>query len=120
MPTKHTLRLTLLAAIAIGLLAAATPAQAGGDVRVGWSAGIVAPPVVLTFGSGHGYRPLVGPNCYRPHVYRPYAHRSYVAPWAQPVFVAPAAPLARVWVSYPYPHWAMRRGVAPFRRGHRY
>ncbi len=125
MPTKHALRFSLLAAVAMALLAAATPAQAGGGVRVGWSAGIVAPPVVLSFGSGHAYRPLVGPNCYRPHVYRPYAHRSYAyapyaAPWAQPVFVVPAAPLVRVWVSYPYPHWAMRRGVAPFRRSHRY
>lgn len=73
MPTKHSLRFSLLAAVAVVLLATATSAQAGGDVRVGWSAGIVAPPVVLTFGSGAVYRSLVGPNCYRPRVYRSYA-----------------------------------------------
>ncbi len=111
------------AAVAAGLLVSASPALAGGGVRVGFSAAIVAPPLVISLGNAPPalpyaapYGPVYGPNGYYVAPgYAPYAV-PYVAPYAvaAPVVVAPPVGYVRVWVPGPHPHWMMR----PVARGH--
>lgn len=115
MAIKPILRLSLLAAVAVALLGVAAPAQAGWGVRVGWSAAVVAPPLVFSVGSAPVYRPYARP--YYPGYVVPYA-----APCPRAVVVAPvpAVSFVRVWAPYPYPHWAVRRVVAPVHRYRRY
>jgi len=99
MNRNHFVRISLLAAVALALLAISVPAEAGWRVGLGFNAAIVAPPFAVTVGNAPYWRPW-----YR-HSWRPYCG-PVVAPYAAPVVVAPS--LARVFVRFPYPHWVMR------------
>ena len=99
MKRNQIVRTMMLAAAAVALLAVSAPAEAGWGVGIGWNATVVAPPIAVTVGNAPYWRPS-----YR-HYWRPYCG-PVAAPDAAPVVVAP--PLARVFVRFPYPHWALR------------
>ncbi|HVN76885.1 MAG TPA: hypothetical protein VMT19_11245 [Thermoanaerobaculaceae bacterium] len=121
MPTTRFVRTAVAAAaVAVGLVATAAPAQAGWGVRVGFSAALVAPPLVVSVGNvppAPYFRPYAA-GCYLDRAYAPYyapTYAPYVAPYAARVVVGPRAAYGRVWVPGPRPHWEMRR-VARFHR----
>ena len=121
MPNTRIVRTSLAAmAVAAGLVATATPAQAGWGVRVGLPLPLVVPPLVVSVGSvppvAPYYRPYAagcGLNgtyapAYAPYVAPYYATRAVVAPYA---VLAPRAAFARVWVPGSRPHWEVRRAA---------
>lgn len=107
MPNTRIVRTSLAAmAVAAGLVATATPAQAGWGVRVGLPLPLVVPPLVISVGSVLPVAPY----------YRPYAAgcnlNGYYAPYYAPrAVVGPRASFARVWVPGPRPHWEARRAA---------
>ncbi|MFI5166801.1 MAG: hypothetical protein ACHQQS_09300 [Thermoanaerobaculales bacterium] len=92
-------RTSVLAAVVAALLITSLPAEAGWRGDVGFSATLVAPPVVVTVGNRPFFRPWHHPY------WRPYCGPVAV-PYAAPFVVTP--PLARVFVRFPYPHWVPR------------
>ncbi len=123
MTTTRLLRASIAAvAVAVGLFATAAPAHAGG-VHIGFSAAIVAPPLVVSVGNLAPVSPYPVPyraGCALPGAYAPgyvpYAAPygvPYAAPYAAPYRAfAPGAAFVRVWVPGPRPHWEMRRSAA--------
>ncbi len=118
MTTTHLLRASLApVAVAVGLFATAAPARAG-DVRIGFSAAIVAPPLVFSVGNLAPVPPYAVPyraGCALRGAYAPVVV-PYAAPYAVPYAVpyrafAPGAAFVRVWVPGPRPHWEMRRAA---------
>lgn len=114
MTTTRLLRTSLTAvAVAVGLFATAAPAHAGG-VRIGFSAAIVAPPLVVSVGNLAPVPPYALPyraGCRLRGAYAP-VYVPYAAPYAVPYrAVAPGAAFVRVWVPGPRPHWEMRRAA---------
>ncbi len=110
--------LPAVAVVAV-LLAIAAPAQAGWDVRVGVSARIVVPPVVVSAGTPAPFAPYVAPDparCYANGYYAPYYAP---CPPTVGVVVAPAVSYVRVWVPGPHPHWLLRPVVTRHHHGWR-
>ncbi len=128
MPSTRILRSSLAAAAVAAGLVAATPAQAGWGVRVGFGATVVVPPLVVSVGNGRPAVPYAAPyaarcyaNPYAGPAYGPYVAPGYAPGYAPyypgyatvaPVVVAPRVSYVRVWVPGPRAHWEMRRVAA--------
>jgi hypothetical protein len=115
MRSTQIVRVSVLAAAVAAALAVTPPAEAGWGARIGFSAAIVAPPVVVAVGHGPYrspyYRSWVYP-AYRPVYGSVYGPRGFAGP------LGPGRRFARVFVRFPFPHWVERPVVlAPSCRG---